>query len=414
MTDFIRIVAVLVFLIVLVRKKVRAGVVLLLGSLLLTVLYLMPVRAVLYSVETALIKNPEAIKVALALTAIRGFELVLREKKILDAMMDFSKGLFRGKRALIASMPLLIGTLPAMGGAYFSAPMVEEASKGMGLPAEQRGFLNYWFRHPWEHVLPLYPGIVLAGAVTGIKLGPLMFSNLPYALGVAATGCLFGFKGIGDAPCAPDASLRGGKGKKKEKEKRQETFKGLLSFLPIFSILCLVIIFGVEFQWAILAALAGLFVFYRYNPREVWKVVKGSFSMDVLLLIAGVMVFKQVLVSSGAVANLGGFLAGEGIPLMVLLSVLPFLAGLLTGHTMAFVGATFPLLMALPGGGVLHAISFAFACGFLGVLLSPVHICLILSREYFKADLWGIYKRTIPAALVIFMVAVGEYLVFRG
>ncbi len=408
MKDLVRILAVLVFLIVLVRKKVRAGTVLLLGSLLLALLYLMPVRAVLSALKTALITNPDALKVALALTAIRGFELVLREKKILEGMMNASKSFLRGKRALIAAMPLLIGTLPAMGGAYFSAPMVEEASKGMGLQAERKGFVNYWFRHPWEYVLPLYPGIVLAGAVTGIKLPLLMFYNLPYALGVAATGFVFGLRGIGGKPAGAEKS-------EKQKDFKNKNFAfSLLNFLPILSILAMVIVFGMEFQWAILAALAGLMFFYRYRPSDVWRTTVHSLSADVLLLIAGVMIFKQVLINSGAVASLGRFLVEERIPLMALLFALPFLAGLLTGHTMAFVGATFPLLMALPGGSMPHAISFAFACGFLGVLLSPVHVCLILSREYFKADLWGMYKRAIPAAAAVFVVAAAEYLIFRG
>ena len=73
MTDIARILGVLVFLIVLVRKKVPSGAVLLLGSLLLAVLYLMPAGVLFSALETALVKNPEAVKVALALTAIRGF-----------------------------------------------------------------------------------------------------------------------------------------------------------------------------------------------------------------------------------------------------------------------------------------------------------------------------------------------------
>ncbi|MFO0751886.1 MAG: DUF401 family protein [Thermodesulfovibrionales bacterium] len=55
--------------------------------------------------------------------------------------------------------------------------------------------------------------------------------------------------------------------------------------------------------------------------------------------------------------------------------------------------------------------TLAFASGFLGVLLSPVHLCLVLTREYFKADAWGIYKRIIPASLVIMAAAFVEYFV---
>jgi len=39
--------------------------------------------------------------------------------------------------------------------------------------------------------------------------------------------------------------------------------------------------------------------------------------------------------------------------------------------------------------GYVMLIASAVAAGFLGVLLSPVHICLVLTREYFKADLWA-------------------------
>jgi len=47
------------------------------------------------------------------------------------------------------------------------------------------------------------------------------------------------------------------------------------------------------------------------------------------------------------------------------------------------------------------------------VLLSPVHLCLILTKEYFKADMWGMYKRMLPASAVIFVAALIEYTVLR-
>ncbi|MDA8387653.1 MAG: hypothetical protein M0Z58_03175 [Nitrospiraceae bacterium] len=114
MADLVRILVILVLFVVLVRKKVQAGLVLLLGSFLLALLYLMPARLVLLDLEEALVKNPETLKIVLALTAIRGFELVLREKEVLERMMSAARGFLKGKRALIVSMPLLIGTIPSM------------------------------------------------------------------------------------------------------------------------------------------------------------------------------------------------------------------------------------------------------------------------------------------------------------
>jgi hypothetical protein len=89
------------------------------------------------------------------------------------------------------------------------------------------------------------------------------------------------------------------------------------------------------------------------------------------------------------------------------------MTGMLTGLTVGFVGSTFPLLISISGGAPLSNMTLAFAAGFIGVLLSPVHLCLVLTKEYFKADMWGIYKRMLPASAVIFAAALIEYTVLR-
>ncbi|MBZ5502692.1 MAG: DUF401 family protein [Acidobacteriia bacterium] len=103
----------------------------------------------------------------------------------------------------------------------------------------------------------------------------------------------------------------------------------------------------------------------------------------------------------------------QGVPFLPIICFLPFLTGLLTGITVAFVGTTFPLVMSITGGASLANISLAFAAGFLGVLLSPVHLCLILTKEYFKADLWGMYKKIMPAAAFILVAAFLEFMLLR-
>ena len=86
--------------------------------------------------------------------------------------------------------------LPSLGGAYFSAPMVKEATSGLHMSREEKAFINYWFRHPWELILPLYPGILLASAVSNIPLYTLIKANLTYAILLLATGFLFAMRGI--------------------------------------------------------------------------------------------------------------------------------------------------------------------------------------------------------------------------
>ena len=197
--------------------------------------------------------------------------------------------------------------------------------------------------------------------------------------------------------------------------KREERFskRGLWSFLPIITVLLLVVIFHIELHYALIAVILFLFLLYRYNLKSAVAALKHGFSADVIILILGVMVFKEAMEYSGAVKNMSRFFIEEGIPVFPILFLLPFITGLLTGLTVGFVGSTFPLIISIVGNASLGSISFAFASGFLGVLLSPVHICLILTREYFKADLWGIYKKMIPAGAIVFCGAIVEYIILK-
>lgn len=395
MSDAIKLLAVFIFMVLLLRKKYRIGTVLLSASGLLAGLYMMSPQEVVKSVSSA-VTNPITIKLGLSLTLIRVFELMLRENKIMTEMMEASKSLFKNRKMVIVSMPLLIGTLPSLGGAYFSAPMVDESTKGLRMSQEEKGFINFWFRHPWEYVLPLYPGILLASAISGTELRELILANLPYALVMLVGGlCL---------------SMREIKGKVKYVK---VSGRGLLSFLPIVAIILLVMAFKAELHLALIILVIGLFAFYRYPVSRILSALRYGFAFDVVFLVLGVMLLKELMDGSGAVRNLGEFFISTGIPVMLLLFILPFISGFLTGVTVGSVGSTFPMILHLLHGSPVGAISFAFASAFLGVLLSPVHVCLVLTREYFNADIWGIYKKMLPACALVFLVAVIEYLILR-
>ena len=116
---------------------------------------------------------------------------------------------------------------------------------------------------------------------------------------------------------------------------------------------------------------------------------------------------------SGSVRNLSALFVENGISILPVVCLLPFITGLLTGLTVGFVGSTFPLVISIAGGAPLAVMSLAFASGFIGVLLSPVHLCLVLTREYFKADMWGVYRKLIPSGAFILIVALIEYLLLK-
>ena len=140
-------------------------------------------------------------------------------------------------------------------------------------------------------------------------------------------------------------------------------------------------------------------------PEGDWRNdFRESFSINIVLMTVGIMVFKGMLEASGAIEALPVFFKQSGLPIGVVLFALPFIVGLLTGLTVGFVGATFPIITAMLGGHPdLGSITFAFASGFAGVMLSPTHLCLLLTIQYFKADMAGTYRLMYVPVLLVFL-----------
>jgi len=396
MTDILKISLVFIVIVFLLKRQWDLGLVMALTSIILAVLYLLTPMDFLNAFLKAS-TDKTTITLIIALTLIKVFENIMSKKGITQIMMDSFRGMVMDRRILMASMPALIGLLPSMGGALFSAPMVEEASRGIKLTPEKKAFVNYWFRHPWEFILPLYPGLVLASAITTYSLRDLILVNLPYAICLLTGGTIWGLMGI-----------------KAQKEGFKEiSKKGLLSFLPLTLILLMVIVFHLDLSISIGAVIIGLFVVLQYSLKDILQTFKEGFSWDIVAIIFGVMTFKAVLGFSGAVTNISTFFSQKGVPILPVLFILPFISGLLTGLTVGFVGSTFPIILGLENAQNISSISFAFASGYVGVLLSPVHLCLVLTREYFKANMAGIYEKTIKGSVLILLVALVEYFILR-
>ena len=208
----------------------------------------------------------------------------------------------------MASMPAIIGLLPSMGGAVFSAPLVDEASKGVKITPEKKAFINYIFRHPWEYISPLYPGLILASAITLFSVRDLIISNLSYAIFLLIGGTLWGLTGL---------DIQKDKFKKLSK-------KGLLSFLPIAAIILLFVVLNLDLSISLALVIIALYIVMKYTPGRIFESIKEGFSWEVILIIIGVMTFKEVLDVSGAVTNLSSFFSSAGIPILLVLFILPF------------------------------------------------------------------------------------------
>lgn len=370
------------------------------GALLLGVIYLTPPLEFLKATAVAIF-SPKSLEMTLTLMLTMVMENILRTTGMLKRMVSSLSTAVPDRRFVMAAMPAMIGMLPSPGGAVFSAPMVNEAAGDADIAPEQKALINYWYRHIWEYVSPLYPGIILAAGITGLSTQTLFIANLPFALSVVGWGALFCFRGIGRQEARSPLT-----GHKRE----FLTFLSMIS--PIMLALLLVVLFRVNASLALGGAVVALYGFHRYSPAMILKNLRESVSGKALFLVIGIMIFQEVLRTTGALAGITSFFAASRMPVHLLLFLIPFIAGVMTGLTVGFVGITFPLLLPLMGASAPSPalVALAFGAGFAGVMLSPIHLCYVLTCEYFQADIAEVYHRLfLPSACVMAAVLIPLY-----
>ncbi|MCP4229008.1 MAG: DUF401 family protein [bacterium] len=328
------------------------------------------------------------------------FSVALRETGHLQKFIHSTQQIVPSFRLRTAAVPALVGLLPMPGGAIFSAPLLEEMAEGSGISPERETFINPWFRHVWEYILPLYPGVLMAAAMWDIPVRTVITYNAPLTPFSIIAGFIvvsFGLKAIRK----PREPLNRGL--------FIELLKGIWPFVLLITAALVLPFEMVIIVWAIILL---FFIIDRVKPKKIWAVFKAGFRWKILLMIIAVMVFKHVMEDSGAAEQIAHSLLGLNLPVGFIFFALPFLVGILGGLTIAYVGISFPILIPLLGslnGDAYGAMMLAYAGGFIGVLLSPIHLCLILTNEYFGSSLLKTYYYFIPAAAIVTALTWGYY-----
>jgi uncharacterized protein len=140
---------------------------------------------------------------------------------------------------------------------------------------------------------------------------------------------------------------------------------------------------------------------------------------DIAYMVIAILVFKGILGDSEAVRGISNELMKIHIPLFLVAVLLPFIVGLFTGITIAFVGSTFPILISLiqaqgQAEFMLAYIMVGLSCGLVGVLLSPLHLCLLLSNAYFETKLIAVYRHLWLPSLLMMAASMAYFWVIHG
>jgi len=372
---------------------------------------------------------PITLGVLLIVVALVLLSQILRDTGRLERIVELARLALRRPAVAMAALPALIGLLPMPGGALFSAPMVESAASGSERGGAKLSAINFWFRHIWEHWWPLYPGVILALSLTASDLGEWMAFQIPVGLFMAASGLLL-FRGT-----HPDVHAVGpppGVGAKRRLFGATMPIwiivlvwgatRGALLLVPPDAVDAEVMGLATKFVPIFLGLLASLTLTARGSRmklRTVGKLVLSKSIGVLLVLVASVMAFQAMIERVDVAPRIARELADLHVPVVLIVAALPFIAGMVTGLAIGFVGVSFPIVLglvaAMPGAPAARPyIVLAFAFGHLGMMLSPLHLCHIVSNRYFKTPLTTTYRLLAAPAIVTGVLAAAYFMVLKA
>jgi len=392
MADIAKLMAIIMILLLGVRR-LNLGILLFIGGTLLGLLERMPLKKMLLALGQGAL-GVNTLNLLAILTLIMVLEYLMRKHHIFERMLKSLMQILKDCRTVTAIMPLLIGILPSAGGAIFSAPLVEEVAKKMTLDPERKSFINYWFRHPWEFFSPLYPGIIFASEILDFPLGTLVTYHLPLGLAAVLVGILFAYRGIG--PGAADKA-----------ERIDGTVAGniALGVLPFFLILLAIFLFKIPLLLALAITVGVLSLCLGYSPINWPGLLYRAIVPRTLFIVIGLMVFKEMLEATGIALRLPAVLSETGVSPLIVIGLVPFVVGFISGGLSGTIAMAMPVVKGFVCGSLPMEI-WAFSCCIAGNMLSPTHLCLSLTVEYFKADISKVIRLLVlPIALLLVLIA---------
>src|SRR4030042_3133443 len=188
----------LVFLVVLLRLKVKLGRAMLLSSVAIAMLLRVTPAELWRAAADEWRTKPLSQTTGylfITLTALVILVNVLGEAMkatgVSQRLVSAIEGIFRSRRFALAAIPMMMGMLRTPGGIMLSAPMVRDLGDHIGIARAPSAAINFFFRHQLETVWPLFPAVPLIQSMFGISAYVLISHNIAIALSGTLAGVVF-------------------------------------------------------------------------------------------------------------------------------------------------------------------------------------------------------------------------------
>lgn len=396
MNIFALLIIAMAIIILMLRRHIPIGPCMLTGGLFI---WLMKTPELHYLTQafTETLSLPRTYDIIFALYFVMCLEIELRTSGALAGMVHALQRIFSSNRVTLAVMPAFLGLLPSLGGARFSAPIVEEASKGLGLTSDHQSAINFWFRHIFEFSSPIIPGMIMACNIAGVAYSEFITHLCWLTVLMFSVGWFVLIR-----PIKADSIKENAGSQAADEQGWQDLW---LSLSPVVLTFVLVVFFNMNASVGMGVVTAGLFLVLHFTKREVSlkEVVVGAIDMKMFFNVLCILYFIQILTVTQVLQEIVAAFQSSPLPVPVIIACVSFIIGVLTGMSQGHVAIIMPIIAAMQTGS-LNLAGVAMAFGVAGQMLTPTHMCLVVTVDYFKANFFKTLKPVLIGEVMLLTI----------
>lgn len=396
MNIFALLIIAMAIIILMLRRHIPIGPCMLTGGLFI---WLMKTPELHYLTQafSETLSLPRTYDIIFALYFVMCLEIELRTSGALAGMVHALQRIFSSNRVTLAVMPAFLGLLPSLGGARFSAPIVEEASKGLGLTSDHQSAINFWFRHIFEFSSPIIPGMIMACNIAGVAYSEFIMHLCWLTVLMFSVGWFVLIRPIKNDSIKENAGSQAA-----DEQGWQDLW---LSLSPVILTFVLVVFFNMNASVGMGVVTAGLFIVLHFTKREVSlkEVVVGAIDMKMFFNVLCILYFIQILTVTQVLQEIVTAFQSSPLPVPVIIACVSFIIGVLTGMSQGHVAIIMPIIAAMQTGS-LNLAGVAMAFGVAGQMLTPTHMCLVVTVDYFKANFFKTLKPVLIGEVMLLTI----------
>ena len=396
MNIFALLIIAMAIIILMLRRHIPIGPCMLTGGLFI---WLMKTPELHYLTQafSETLSLPRTYDIIFALYFVMCLEIELRTSGALAGMVHALQRIFSSNRVTLAVMPAFLGLLPSLGGARFSAPIVDEASKGLGLTSDHQAAINFWFRHIFEFSSPIIPGMIMACNIAGVAYSEFIMHLCWLTMLMFSVGWFVLIR-----PIKADSIKENAGSQAADEQGWQDLW---LSLSPVILTFVLVVFFNMNASVGMGVVTAGLFLVLHFTKHEVSlkEVVVGAIDMKMFFNVLCILYFIQILTVTQVLQEIVTAFQSSPLPVPVIIACVSFIIGVLTGMSQGHVAIIMPIIAAMQTGS-LNLAGVAMAFGVAGQMLTPTHMCLVVTVDYFKANFFKTLKPVLIGEVMLLTI----------